>query len=478
MQLIKIAQERNIELPPDRNINSDVVYISSNRLTKIIPRENVNKEYLVRIYRYDDDMYSVIGWNGRRGGTLRPQPKYFGDSRRSALNIAQQIIDDKIRSGYSEDRTPITDDITREYMGRPELIADQPANRPTAPNRSHDRDTINGTPSIRLPPEYIPNTDSRYIAVRKMVQGNREFLIVLYIYPGSWYSVIEWYSPNGTEYRIHPKLLTQSIADATRMVTRLVEQKLDDGWGQERDTNAINVSLERLNRGIYATLEAPTSATSGSSEMDRFISEMTNNRESTIAGYWYNITINHQREIVTEHLAEDHLHTIRSNIFITFDEAVRQAVLWGRERERSPRTPRQTTSPSQPITPVPQAKETPPKDRSQYYSLLLDENEEDLYLKDLISNANIRIQKTSSNNWYIKTSKSIGDELRGYFKFITKTNDSAIPYNIWWEGLGDYAHITKHDLPEEIYERYRDVIEKAIKENSLKTYNGIVNQLI
>ena len=97
MNIFRIAV-RNIQLPRDKRPTRDTVYMRSERMANTEGRSN--KEYIVRIYRYPDGMYSTIGFSGRIGGSLTMQPKALTRSLQRAMSVMSELLWKKEARGY------------------------------------------------------------------------------------------------------------------------------------------------------------------------------------------------------------------------------------------------------------------------------------------------------------------------------------------------------------------------------------------
>ena len=97
MKIFRIAVA-NVILPTDKIPTQNTVYVRSERL--IYQHGTSNKEYIVRVYRYPDGMYSTIGFNGKTGGALRIQPKALTRSLTRALSVMSELMLEKEAKGY------------------------------------------------------------------------------------------------------------------------------------------------------------------------------------------------------------------------------------------------------------------------------------------------------------------------------------------------------------------------------------------
>jgi len=96
-------------------------------------------------------------------------------------------------------------------------------------------------------------------------------------------------------------------------------------------------------------------------------------------------------------------------------------------------------------------------------------------LMELMGKNNSIKKQSSTNDWYCDLSEAIANDVRGYFKFIVRSNNAPIDiYNIWWKGCGSNVSISQHDLPKEEFETYKDqIMQKAVAE-SLKSYKEVM----
>jgi len=97
MKIFRIAVA-NVTLPADKKPTKDTVYIRSERL--VYQYGTSNKEYIVRVYKYPDGMYSTIGFNGRIGGKLTVQPKALTHSLAQATSVMSELMWEKEAKGY------------------------------------------------------------------------------------------------------------------------------------------------------------------------------------------------------------------------------------------------------------------------------------------------------------------------------------------------------------------------------------------
>jgi len=91
-----------IFVPLEKIPRSDTHYIRSERLIYYNDRGS-DKEYVIRVYQYDDGTFATIAFNGRTGGTLQTQPKYYGDSLSVADAIFNSVQEEKINKGYERE---------------------------------------------------------------------------------------------------------------------------------------------------------------------------------------------------------------------------------------------------------------------------------------------------------------------------------------------------------------------------------------
>jgi len=480
MKIIKIAQQ-NIDLPPDRAINRNTVYTHTYRLTKIVPRQNIDKEYIVRVYRYEDGMYSVVGWNGRRGRTLRPQPKYFGSNHSLANATANILIRNKQTAGYEDDNT-IRYNESIAYMGLPDYLVDAqttqtrstststspaPAVSP-APSTSPQPSTI--IPSIRLQPEYIPNANTEIIEARRTIKdGTKEFIITVYDYKDGYYSTIEWYAPRpGVDHRIHPKLITRDRAAAISMAQRLVDEKISNDW---TEVLFVPNSLRRLNRGHMAEKNIIPESDRQPPSIEHFINEMRGTGTSTMGKYRYSISRGWSLSLKTwvyDIFEKEGDLLIRSVILpetsTSREVAILQAAEWAKERRDELLSPPQEKEPIK----EPPKPPSPPREITEQEKKWME-----------LMNSSMAWYKTAysapSEDWYMNLGENIGKELKGYFKFIVKNGTDIMGiYNIWWEGLDSDLHITKHDMPTDEFEKYKSTIISKAKIESLKAYKEVM----
>lgn len=99
MKIFRIAVA-NVTLSTDKKPTKDTVYIRSERL--VYQYGTSNKEYIVRVYKYPDGMYSTIGFNGRIGGKLTVQPKALTHSLAQAVSVMSELIWEKEAKGYDK----------------------------------------------------------------------------------------------------------------------------------------------------------------------------------------------------------------------------------------------------------------------------------------------------------------------------------------------------------------------------------------
>lgn len=104
------------------------------------PRENADKIYKIELTREDAGGYRVIGYNGRRGARLTPQPK---TEYPVSYNTARRLFDELEQSKLNHRRTPykVRDRYTagREAgagTGMPREKAARTETRPPAASRS------------------------------------------------------------------------------------------------------------------------------------------------------------------------------------------------------------------------------------------------------------------------------------------------------------------------------------------------------
>jgi hypothetical protein len=98
LKIIRIAVD--LEFPPGKIPTWTTEYVNSTRL--VCTKGTSNKEYIVRVYRYPDGKFAVVGWNGRVGGTLIPHLKYIGDDVGIATSHYGILIGSKLTKGYHE----------------------------------------------------------------------------------------------------------------------------------------------------------------------------------------------------------------------------------------------------------------------------------------------------------------------------------------------------------------------------------------
>jgi len=85
----------------------------------------------------------------------------------------------------------------------------------------------------------------------------------------------------------------------------------------------------------------------------------------------------------------------------------------------------------------------------------------------------------SSHDWYERLSDKIADELKGYFKFRIKIGEEFLRvYNLWWAGLGNDVRITKHDMPQDEFEKYKKAIMATANAESLKSYKEVMTAYV
>jgi len=88
----------NAPFPADKMPTSRTGYVWSQRVT--FSEGTFNKQYIVRVYEYDDGTYGVVAFNGRIGHGLAMQPKGLFGSRGAAWDVAVDVINSKIAKGY------------------------------------------------------------------------------------------------------------------------------------------------------------------------------------------------------------------------------------------------------------------------------------------------------------------------------------------------------------------------------------------
>lgn len=147
--------------PASRTPINDTVYVFESRITdteSVFPRtgRRANKQYIVRVYEYEDTMspYGVIAFYGPIGGTLQMDWKGARHNRGNAISYARRIISEKVsdqsknyllsnfdQTGFDPDTIP----------GRRNIVEPRPTQAINAPPlRSQD---IPG-------PEDIPESES------------------------------------------------------------------------------------------------------------------------------------------------------------------------------------------------------------------------------------------------------------------------------------------------------------------------------
>ena len=75
------------------------------------------------------------------------------------------------------------------------------------------------------------------------------------------------------------------------------------------------------------------------------------------------------------------------------------------------------------------------------------------------------------NNWYIRSTSSIANELKGYFKFRVDQNT----YNVFWQGLGNKVSVTDSNLPDDLYATYFEEIMQLAEKESYKAYQEVMD---
>lgn len=488
MKIIKLAAD----IPDGYGITRDTPYIFQHRLTdtETVSRRTgrrSNKEYIVRVYHYPDaGTYGVIAFYGRIGGTLSRDWKGQSARRETALAFARRIIREKAEDASKHYIDANTGVVRESLLWRvPGRDAREVTVQSTTPAQNVPRSVqpdIN-VPSIRLPPERIPTANTEYINSRRVIEipprpFHREFVIRVYAYRDGWYSTVEWYSPDGREYRIHPKLLTQDRSDAIAMWQRLIDIKEQRGYRGIADNQAAPGRLMEETGGAAteepsASQEPSTSQSLSEMAIADFAASLRSQDRATMGAYnyrLYRVNRNNMMAYDIIEYREQIADPLRTRTLLDRaghdrrEEAIRILTEWAIER-RIEQLAKLPERPSKDITtPAYELKET---------EGTLSEDEKDFY--ELLGKKIQPFYKTA-NDWYLNMGESAGKDLRGYFKFIVRTDkDPIYVYNIWWEGLDNDVRIAKHDMSSDEFETYKEEIINVAKEESLKAYKEVMS---
>jgi len=125
----------NAPLPADKMPNSRTTFVWSQRVT--YTDGSSNKQYIVRVYEYDDGTYGVVAFNGRIGHGLAVQPKGMFRNRGVAESLAEEVVNSKLAKGYRREGDnmqapgrPYVIDAARGRSERPRDLGVSPAITP------------------------------------------------------------------------------------------------------------------------------------------------------------------------------------------------------------------------------------------------------------------------------------------------------------------------------------------------------------
>jgi len=106
-------------------------------------------------------------------------------------------------------------------------------------------------------------------------------------------------------------------------------------------------------------------------------------------------------------------------------------------------------------------------------------------IKELLGVKKNKMQKLSllpiedRGDWYQEVSDKIAPEIKGFFRFrIKDDNDELKEYFIDWQGLFSDVRITKHNMTEDQFKRFKKVIMSMAREESLKAYKEVMNAYV
>ena len=81
--------------------------------------------------------------------------------------------------------------------------------------------------------------------------------------------------------------------------------------------------------------------------------------------------------------------------------------------------------------------------------------------------------------WYEGATNEIKDDLNGFFKFRFSENNGDIrEYNVWWQGLTPDVRIIRHNMPEEISNRFQNAIQSTASAESQKAYKEAMSSYV
>jgi len=149
---IQLSAQRNVAIDSAYMPTRSTPWVDSVRLIYVNRGANVNKQYIVRMFKVNG-RWAVIAWNGRNqpGRSLVMQPKGTFNSRRSADEACQNLIYAKMSSGYELDHREIEHS---NLLGRPPEEVLQHST-----NSAGDEEEVTvqvGSSFTILPPGFVP----------------------------------------------------------------------------------------------------------------------------------------------------------------------------------------------------------------------------------------------------------------------------------------------------------------------------------
>ena len=76
--------------------------------------------------------------------------------------------------------------------------------------------------------------------------------------------------------------------------------------------------------------------------------------------------------------------------------------------------------------------------------------------------------------WYKKVTEEIKGDMRGFFKFRFSDDGKVQEYNVWWQGLSPDVRITKHNMPEAVFNKFEAAVKSTASADSHKAFKEVI----
>jgi hypothetical protein len=450
-----------------------------------------NKEYTVRVYRYPDGNYGTIAFYGRINGTL--QMDWKGSSAQSivAIQVASQIINDKLnsrRSNYENAEplwerrapgVPAGDLDTGRARQTPETESDETPSRDfysTHTIRSRGGRVLYSTEATSL-------KDCVEQAVRENVDLSNAVLIRADLDGANLYEAILGHADLYAANLSGANLIRANLIRANLYGSNLSGANLSEAVLIQADITDSNVSDANF---LFANLYGATdfnvdfrSAVNTDTINRTLPREETEQQEETEPPEPTEEET-HERNIETasdllderkydEILANFDYLQIINNLIMDYDgmEEPLQSSLedFVHHALNSEHKDELLNGLTQHILDKVKMTQEDRNIVSEFYQQEPQETFRPSALGELFG---------SKKNWYKESQANVMNELAGYFKYIIKSdpNETGI-FDIEWKGFGAGLRITSHNMPDALFKEHYDRIKNAAQQKSEEAYQEV-----